>query len=727
MMRSLHRWPGLIAAVLLSFVAITGAILAYFPARDALTTPSTAGMSVAQLVTRIQAQNPALAEIDRAPSGKITAFFNTGSPVPQVIDPTTGASLGPQPASPVLDFVMELHRSMFLSTTGRLITTFAALAMIAMAITGLIMLARRSGGWRRMFKPQQGRGRVHAIIARTAVLGLTISALTAIWMTAVTFNFVPASQPPAFPAHTSGKSGLAPAKIPMLTQIPVAALDQLVMPAQGDPTDVYTLKTSAGQGYVDQGNGHLLAWSKTTVWDWLTRILKNLHTGRGAALMGLIFALSALGVPALSVTGTLQYLRNRRRAGPRSAPARDAEVIVLVASEGGTTWGFAETLRTALTEQGLSVHVGPVSEFAPQNWPKAEVALILAATYGAGEAPTKATGFIDTLRAQRQAPSIPVAVLGFGDRAFPDFCNYATKIAAAAEAIGWEQFLPIATVDRQSEQDFARWGRDLANAIGLNFELHHVPEIPRTRQLTLVSRRDYGEAVQAPTAILRFALPDHALWKRLLGLGWQYRAGDLLGILPQGTALPRYYSLASSRRDGFIEICVRKHPGGLCSTQLLALEPGDTVDAFLRPNRGFHPARGRGPVILIGAGTGLGPLAGFARANAAHRPLHLFFGMRHPESDLLYAEELEDWLNNGNLASIKAAFSRAGRKSYVQDELIRDAARLARLVQSGAQIMVCGGREMASGVRAALEEILLPVGLTPATLKAQGRYAEDIY
>ena len=47
-------------------------------------------------------------------------------------------------------------------------------------------------------------------------------------------------------------------------------------------------------------------------------------------------------------------------------------------------------------------------------------------------------------------------------------------------------------------------------------------------------------------------------------------------------------SLASSTRDGFVEIVVRKHPGGLCSGQLTALEPGRTVRAFLRRNPAFR-------------------------------------------------------------------------------------------------------------------------------------------
>ena len=41
--------------------------------------------------------------------------------------------------------------------------------------------------------------------------------------------------------------------------------------------------------------------------------------------------------------------------------------------------------------------------------------------------------------------------------------------------------------------------------------------------------------------------------------------------------------------------------------------------------------------------------------------------------------------------------------------------------------MVCGGRDMARGVADALTDILQSAGLTPAMLKAGGRYVEDIY
>jgi sulfite reductase (NADPH) flavoprotein alpha-component len=157
------------------------------------------------------------------------------------------------------------------------------------------------------------------------------------------------------------------------------------------------------------------------------------------------------------------------------------------------------------------------------------------------------------------------------------------------------------------------------------------------------------------------------------------------------------------------------------------LAVGDSVKGFMRHNPDFRPAKNREPVILIGAGTGIGPLAGFARANHAGRPMHLYFGARHPDCDLFYAQEMQGWQENGNLASVTTAFSRTGTRTYVQDALRSDAARIIKLIGDGAQVMVCGGRDMAAGVADALADILIPTGLTPALLKAEGRYVEDSY
>jgi sulfite reductase (NADPH) flavoprotein alpha-component len=319
-------------------------------------------------------------------------------------------------------------------------------------------------------------------------------------------------------------------------------------------------------------------------------------------------------------------------------------------------------------------------------------------------------------------------VLGFGDRSFPAFCAFAAAVAEAARAKGWPMLLPFDTIDRQSAQDFARWGRTLGEALGVPLELTHQPTAPRTVPLTLLSRCDYGAAVQVPMSILRFALPGTSPWQRLTGRGFAaFKPGDLLGIVPEGATVPRLYSLASGSRDGFVEIVVRRHVGGVASMQLTDLAPGQTVRGFLQPHPAFHADRRRTPLILVGAGTGVGPLAGFIRQNRPGRPIHLFFGLRDPTSDFLYRDDLARWQAEGRLASLHLAVSRGEHPQYVQDVLRQVAPQVLEAVRQGGRIMVCGGRDMARGVTDALTDILQPAGLTPAMLQAADRYVEDIY
>tara|TARA_E500000318_G_scaffold105413_1_gene112304 strand:- start:1353 stop:3560 length:2208 start_codon:yes stop_codon:yes gene_type:complete len=735
MIRALHRWPALVALALVTVLALSGAALSVFPAAERLAVPQAeAGLTIDALATRIQAVYSGVEQIRRAPSGRITAYwFEGGMPGAVVIDPATGQGVASADLNQTERWLTNLHRSLFLGDTGRFAMAAGALAMLVLSLSGTALVARRVGGWRRWFTPLRGPlpGRLHVEIVRIAVLGLILSSATALWMTASTFDLLPdGSALPGSRAKVSGETGVALTDVAVLGETPVAELRALSFPYPGDATDVFTLKTDRGTGDLDQGTGVLLSWADLTGWERVSETVYMLHTGQGAATLGLLLGLMALGVPLMGGTGVLIWLAGWH-SRPRisgNQPAHLAETILLVGSEGGSTWGFAATLHAALTEAGQSVHAAPLSAFAPEHYAHADRIIVLAATYGDGDAPASAEGFLDRLAALDHAPDMPLTVLGFGDRSFPAYCAYAKAVSAAAEAKGWPELMPLDTVDRQSPQDFARWGRTLGEALRIDLHLAHQPVLPATETLTLVSRRDYGTEVQAPTSILRFSLPRATLRQRLTGAGFtRFAAGDLIGILPEGSFVPRLYSLASARRDGFVEIVVKKHPNGLCSRQLTVLEPGDAVTAFLRRNPGFQPGRGRASLILIGAGTGIGPLAGFVRGNARRRPVHLFFGMRHPDSDFFYDEEIPAWQEEGRLSRLVTAVSRGARPYYVQDALRADAAEVVRLIRDGARVMVCGGRDMAAGVADTLAEILAPVGLTPATLKAEGRYVEDVY
>lgn len=107
--------------------------------------------------------------------------------------------------------------------------------------------------------------------------------------------------------------------------------------------------------------------------------------------------------------------------------------------------------------------------------------------------------------------------------------------------------------------------------------------------------------------------------------------------------------------------------------------------------------------------------------------MRLYFGLRHPQSDFLYRQELGDWHKSGFLHSLKAAFSQAQQRLYVQDRPRQDAGEVAALVRDGAQIMVCGGRGMAKGIEDTLSEILKSTGVDLTDLRKEGRYVEDVF
>ena len=728
MLRRLHSLPGLIFGLVLLVLASSGAILSVAPLLDRMQAPAVASQTVAEVAAKAVAENPGLSKLHRSPNGVITGAIKAKLGFQTVtLDPATGKSTGSAGDSALMTWVKELHRSFFLDQSGHGIAGVSAGVMALMAASGLFLLVLSLGGWRRITKPVRATGARgwHARLARLAMVGLVVSALTGSYMSLATFGYINdgSATEATFPDTVATGTALPVNQLAALQTIPLSDLRDLTFPAAGDPTDAFLISTASGEGYVDQVSGKMLNWTQYDTARQMWEFVYKLHTGQGLWLVGLILGLSALTVPVLSVTGTLIWA-SRRRAGPRlrhNARAAVADLVILVGSEGGTTWGFASALSDALHKHGLNIHVAAMNDLS--EYPQAGGVILMTATYGDGEAPASANRFLDKLQG---AKPLPVAILAFGDRMFPSYCGYAEKLAVALENAGWQAFLPFARVDRQSNVDFDKWVQDLGTLLTLKLEPEHHANRPKTTPLQLISRQDFGAQVQAPVAVLRFKPVPKPGWLKLFGTAPQFHAGDLLGILPPGSDLPRLYSLASSRRDGFVEIAVRKMPGGLCSGWLNDMPIGTTINAFIRRNPAFRP-QAKGPVIMVAAGTGIGPMIGFLRSLKPGRGAEMYFGARDPGSDYLYEAELTEGLQQGRLARLVTAFSRVQDRAYVQDRLRADAAHLRDHIRRGGQVLVCGSIAMARSVAAEIEDALAPLGLSVATLRAEGRYLEDVY
>ena len=195
----------------------------------------------------------------------------------------------------------------------------------------------------------------------------------------------------------------------------------------------------------------------------------------------------------------------------------------------------------------------------------------------------------------------------------------------------------------------------------------------------------------------------------------------------------REYSIASLPQSGRMELLVRKavrEDGslGLGSGWLTHVAaPGGVIKLRLRPNPNFHPPRD-GAQILIGAGTGMAGL----RAHLQYRQMKklreawLLFGERGEKTDLYYTDDIKAWQADGTLARTDLVFSRdASPKRYVQNLVSEQGADIARWIEGGASILVCGGLQMAAGVQAALVKIVGQEKLDQMT--QDGLYRRDIY
>ena len=723
--RFAHRWLGLVAGTLALLLGITGTLLALDPLRNAIqATPVAQNMSVAALVQRVQTTVPGAEEIRRQPSGGIVVYaFEHDQARALRFDAADGRVLGNYQPSLLPRWVKNLHRALLLDDPGRVAAALVALAMLALSVSGLVLLMRRMGGWRRLAGPVRGTlpQRLHVLTGRVMLAMLALSTVAALYMSAATFSLVQldAGPEPEVASSPGLQAPLPVEQLPLLQDLRVEDLHNLNVPAADDPQDTWSIVTFRGQGWVDRYSGQTLAWQDATaaqrVHDWA----RLLHTGDGAWGWAVMLGAMGASIPLFWGTGVLLWWQARRSRPviEGNSPLAQADSLIFVASEGGSTWGFAQALHTALATAGHRVHTTALEHWRVPS--AARHVYVLAATYGEGQPPAHAARTLDAI-ARQPVTSAQVAVLGFGDRQFPAFCAFAEALEQALLTQGWKPLLALERIHQQSAQEFTRWGQALAQALGQPLQVAYQPRLPRTATLTLVARQEFAGGAGEPAAILRFALPDHGLPR--------FVAGDLLGIVPPGAqAAPRYYSLASGRRDGFVEICVRRMPDGVCSTYLHGLRPGDSVQAFIHPNPGFVLHGSRRPVLLIGAGTGVAPLAGFIRGNARHRPMHLYYGTRDPARDFYFGKELQAWQTEGRLAELHTTFSRIPGGDYVQEALRRDAARVRDLLARGAIVRVCGSRPMARGVAQVLDDILDGLGLSVTRLKQRERYAEDLF
>ncbi|WP_313456128.1 sulfite reductase flavoprotein subunit alpha [Pseudomonas sp.] len=505
----------------------------------------------------------------------------------------------------------------------------------------------------------------------------------------------------------------------------------------------------------------------------------------------IILTVASLSMPLFFVTGWLLYLdRRRKKRQVRAARgtvdsqqvSRDSWLIGF-ASQSGTAEQLAWQSAGQLQAAGLPVQVRPLADVGEHDLRQARRALFVVSTFGDGEAPDSARGFERKVLGQPWALNeLNYALLALGDRQYPHFCGFARRLQAWLGERGASTAFSAVEVDNADQAALQRWQQQLAQLTGtqpisawqpasfgnwtlvqrqllnpgslggpvyllglraeqpVSWEAGDLVEVLPLNGKPRIEAFLKGMALDSEAAVRIDDLPL-TLAQALAGRQLPSRREHLVGLHPQAVvdALApigsREYSIASIASDGLLELIVRqeRHADGhlgLGSGWLTEYLPLDgSVSLRVRRNSGFHLPQTAAPMVLIGNGTGLAGLRSLirARVNAGEPRNWLLFGERNRAHDLLCAQELQGWLDNGELARLDLAFSRdQAEKIYVQDVLLQQAEAFKRWVADGAYVYVCGSLHgMAAGVDAALKGMLGEE--TVQRLIEDGRYRRDVY
>ena len=184
--------------------------------------------------------------------------------------------------------------------------------------------------------------------------------------------------------------------MPALQAVQLSNFRELTLPYPDDPFDPIGLRTNSVVSYIDPNSGFVVSSEILGPTAKIYEFVYLLHTGEGAWWVGILVGLSLLTLPVAIVSGVAIAL-NRPRSpinGIKQAAPSHAQDIILVGSEGGTTWLFAAELGRKLSLAGRKINIASMNDVRP-SYASAENVFILTSTFGDGCSPQSATQFLE--------------------------------------------------------------------------------------------------------------------------------------------------------------------------------------------------------------------------------------------------------------------------------------------------------------------------------------------
>ncbi|VXB33762.1 MULTISPECIES: PepSY domain-containing protein [Chryseobacterium] len=728
---SIWRYAHLTLAILtflfLIVASATGIILAYDAAQEKVQpyrVDDFSNINLAQSLPELRKVFPEITEIsvDHNQFVTLEGLDDNGENIKAYIDPKTGKILGkPVEKSKFINWITSLHRSLFLKETGRFTVGVVSFLLMIISISGLILIIKRQNGIRHFFdniKKDFFSQYLHVVSGRILLIPILVVSVTGTYLFLHRFELIPKGKNEKI-AHkvTNSETQIKLADFPIFKETKLNTVKKIEFPfIEDDAEEFFVLKLKDREITVNQINGEIVKEEKYP----LTLIYENLsltfHTGRGSVLWSIVLGLSSIGILMFIYSGFVITFKRTRNKIKNKYKAENAEIVIFVGSENGSTLGFANKIHSQLLSDGKKSFITEHNQY--KLYPEAEQFIIFTSTYGLGEAPTNASNFKKLLKEISQNQKIKYSVVGFGSKSYEDFCGFAIEVDQLLSEQNWaESQLELFMVNDKSTAEFTEWAKKwsyetmipLATAPSLYSE-----KVPSLKKMKVVGKSEIVDEVTTFKVILK---PNSLV---------KFKSGDLLAIYPENDHKERFYSIG--KVNGAIQLVVKLHENGFGSGFLHRLKENHEIKARIIKNSEFHFPKKASEVIMIANGTGIAPFLGMIEEQTGKTKTHLYCGFRKlSELTVNYEYFAHENIKKGKLTSFNLAFSREGNSQYVMDLVERDAELFTNSLENGGFIMICGALKMQHDVEDTLRKLCALKNKDYETYKSNGHILTDCY
>lgn len=708
MVTSVWRYAHLTLAIIsFSFImmaSITGVILSFEPISDK-TKPYKANnfeeITLLNSIESLKQKYPELMKlsIDTHQFVTIEGFDEDGNDFKYIVHPLTGKILGkPIEKSAFMQWVTTFHRSLFLHNIGRFLVGIFCFLLLLITFTGAILIIKRQKGILNFFKkihkdslPQY----YHTTVGRLLLLPIIIITVSGTYLFLLRFEIIKSDEIPIIEnLKISNDKAIDIKNYPAFQGVLLAEIKEIEFPFDNSPEEFYKIKTHKGEWIIDQIKGEKIQEIKYP----LTKILENLsidiHTGRTNTIWAVILGLASLNILAFIYTGfSITFKRKSFKTIKNSTREKDAEIILLVGSENGSTWAFAQKIHQQLAQIGNKVYTTELNKY--KEFPKAQQIIILTSTYGLGDPPSNANQFHDLIKKQPQKQTIQYSIIGFGSHSYKTFCGFAKKVSQLLSQQEWA--IPMfddTFINNRSTQDFCKWvtlyNKKFAQKLSEIPEFYTL-EIPKLDKFRILSKTKIDKC-------------DH-IFTLQLKCKKHFQSGDLLAIYPKNNHIQRLYSIA--KINGNIHLLVKLHPNGLGSQWLYKHKSSQEIKAHIIENTNFHKPKNKS-IIFICNGTGIAPFLGMIENHNAKTNCYLYAGFRNKTktiTNIIDFISLQQEL--GKITKSYFTFSKEENPQYITDLIKKDRLFIAEFLENGGVIMVCGSIAMWKDTEKIINEILI--------------------